>query len=54
MYGRRRSTSERQTRVELYSVDHGVHAAVTTYLVLPDSRWVIVCPDVQHVVLDQE
>ena len=38
----------------LYSVDHGVHALETTYLMLPDSRWVIVCPHVQHVVLDQE
>ena len=56
MYGRRRSTSERQTRMELslYSVDHGVRALETTYLMLPDSRWVIVYPHVQHVVLDQE
>ena len=42
------------SRGVLYSVDHGVHALVTTYLVLPDSRWVIVYPHVQHVVLDQE
>jgi hypothetical protein len=38
----------------LYSVDHGVHALETTYIVLPDSLWVIVYPHVQHVVLDQE
>ena len=38
----------------LYSVDHGVHALETTYLVLPDSRWGNVYPHVQHVVLDQE
>ena len=55
MYGRRRSTSEGQTRVEFcIQSTMGMHALETTYLVLPDSRWVIVYPHVQHVVLDQE
>ena len=51
MYGRRRSTSERQTRMELCIQSTALE---TAYLMLTDSCWVIVYPHVQHVVLDQE
>ena len=54
MYGRRRSTSERQTRMELCIQSTMGRVHWKPYLTLPDSGWVIVYPHVQHVVLDQE